>query len=56
MANLIDQQYAKIKYIQENMQRGTCIKGLIWPPLELKIENCFSQNYFDWFARRMTEV
>ena len=35
---------------------GTCIKGLIWPPLELKTENCLSQNYFDWFSRRMTEV
>ena len=37
-------------------ERDTCIKGLIWPPLELKTENCFSQNYFDWFTRRMTEV
>ena len=38
------------------IQRGTCIKGLIWPPLELKTENCFSLNYFDWFTGRMTEV
>ena len=37
-------------------ERGMCIMGLIWPPLELKTENCFSQNYFDWFTRRMTEV
>ena len=22
-------------------ERGTCIKGLLWPPLEPKIENCF---------------
>ena len=35
---------------------GTCIKGLIWPPLEPKTENCFSQISFDWFIRRMTEV
>ena len=37
-------------------ERGTCIKGLIWPPLEPKTENCFSQISFDWFIRRMTEV
>ena len=33
-----------------------CIKGLIWPHLEQKTENCFSQISFDWFIRRMTEV
>ena len=33
-----------------------CIKGLIWPPLKPKTENCFSQISFDWFIRRMTEV
>ena len=37
-------------------QRGTCIKGLICPPMEPKTENCFSQIYFDSFFRRMTEV
>ena len=37
-------------------QRGMCIKGLIWPPLEPKAENCFSQISFDWFIRRMTEM
>ena len=26
------------------MERGTCIKGLFWPPLELKTENYFSQS------------
>ena len=33
-----------------------CIKGLIWPPLEPKTENCFSPISFDWFIRRITEV
>ena len=28
-------------------ERGTYIKGLIWPPLEQKTENCFSQISFD---------
>ena len=37
-------------------ERGTCIKGLLWPPLEPKTENCFSQISFDWFIRRMAEV
>ena len=37
-------------------ERGMCIKGLIWPPLEPKTENCFSQISFDWFVRNMTEV
>ena len=37
-------------------ERGTCIKGLFWPPLESKIENCFSQISFDWFIRIMTKV
>ena len=33
-----------------------CIKGLIWPPLELQIEICFSPISSDWFMRRMTQV
>ena len=33
-----------------------CIKGLIWPPLGPKIENCFSQISFDWFISRINEV
>ena len=37
------------------MQRGTCIKGLFWPPLKPKIENCFSPISFDWFIRRITK-
>ena len=48
-------RYTRAIYIV-NMQRGTCIKGLIWPPLEPKTENFFSQISFDWFIRRMTEV
>ena len=38
------------------LQRGTCIKGLKWPPLEQKTEKCLSQISFDWFIRRMNEV
>ena len=37
-------------------QRGTCIKGLFWPPIEPKTENCFSPISFNWFIRRITEV
>ena len=37
-------------------QRGTCIKGLFWPPLEPNTENCFSPISFGWFIRRITEV
>ena len=33
-----------------------CIKGLFWPPLEPKTENCFSPNSFDWFIRIITDV
>ena len=36
-------------------ERGTCIKGLIWPPLEPKSESCFSPISFDWFIRRITQ-
>ena len=50
--------FAQISLVQKwfSLQRGTCIKGLIWPPLEPKTENCFSQISFDWFIRRITEV
>ena len=37
-------------------QRATCIKGLIWPPMEPKTESCFSPISFDWFIRRITKV
>ena len=37
-------------------ESGTCIKGLFWPPLEPKTENCFSPISFNWFIRRITEV
>ena len=37
-------------------QRDTCIKGLIWPPLEPKTESCFSSISIDWFIRRITQV
>ena len=38
------------------MQRGMCIKGVFWPPLGPKNENCFSPISFDLFIRRITEV
>ena len=41
-------------YIQKGVYM--CIKGLFWPPLESKIEKCFSQISFDWFIRIMTKV
>ena len=37
-------------------QRGTCIKGLKWPPLEQKNEMCFSQVSLDAFITRMAAV
>ena len=43
---------------QETLEasKGTCIKGLISPPLELKSESCFSPISFDCFIRRITQV
>ena len=37
-------------------QMGTCIMGLIWPPLEPKTESCFSSISSFWFIRRMVQV
>ena len=37
-------------------QRGTCIKGLFWPPLEPKTESCFSPISSYWFIRRIAQV
>ena len=37
-------------------RRATCIKGLIWPPLEPKNESYFSPISSDWFIRRITQV
>ena len=37
-------------------QRGTCIKGLKWPPLKQKTEICFSHISLDSFIRRIAEV
>ena len=33
-----------------------CFKGLFWPPLEPKTENCFPPISFNLFIRRITEV
>ena len=33
--------YKKNKMVMVN-ERGMCIKGLFWPPLEPKTESCFS--------------
>ena len=38
------------------IQRGTCIKGLIWPPLEPKTESCFSSISSCWLIRRMVQM
>ena len=53
---LIKRTNFNISLYVNKVQKGMCIKGLNWPPLELKTENCFSQISFDWFVRRMTEV
>ena len=37
-------------------QRGTCIKGLIWAPLEQKTESYFSSISSYWFISRMARV
>ena len=42
--------------IKTRNKRGTCIKGVFWPPFEPKTENCFSPISLDWFIRRITEV
>ena len=45
-----------VKVIRTVKKRGMCIKGLFWPPLELKTENRFSPISIDLFIRRITEV
>ena len=45
-----------LSFLIINIQRGTCIKGLFWPPFEPKTENCFSPISFDWFIRRIPKV
>ena len=40
----------------DNLQRGKCIKGLFWPPLEPKIEDCISPISSYWFIRRKAQV
>ena len=37
-------------------ERGTCIKGLFWPPLEPKTESCFSPISSCFFIRRIAQV
>ena len=41
---------------QFRQQRGTCIKGLFWPPLEPKTESCFSPISSYWCIRRIAQV
>ena len=36
------QKFPKKLLVNRLLERGTCIKGLFWPPLEPKTENCFS--------------
>ena len=49
--NLVEHQIIKNDKI-----RGTCIKGLFWPPLEPKTESCFSPISSYWFIRRIAQV
>ena len=37
-------------------QRGSCIKGQIWPPLEQNTESWFSPISPNWFNRRIVQV
>ena len=37
-------------------KRGTCIKGLFWPPLEPKTESCFSPISSHWNFRKISKV
>ena len=39
--------------IERTYKRATCIKGLIWPPLEQKKDSCFSPISSDWFIRKI---
>ena len=39
-----------IELVADWNQGGTCIKGLFWPPLEPKIESCFSPISSYWFV------
>ena len=41
---------------KKRYQRGTCIKGLFWPPLEPKTESFFSLISYYWFIRRIAQV
>ena len=42
--------------LKMSVQRGTCIKGLFWPPLEPKTESCFSLISSYWFIRRIAHL
>ena len=46
----------KRRHFWKVIQRGTCIKGLFWPPLEPKTESCFSPISSYWFIRRIAQV
>ena len=46
----------KIPFKCIRKQRGMCIKGLFWPPLEPKTESCFSPISSFWFIRRIAQV
>ena len=37
-------------------QRGTCINGLFWPPIEPKTGSGFSPISSYWFIRRIAQV
>ena len=41
--------------VSKNGQRGMCIKGLFWPPLDPKTESCFSPISSYWFVIRIAQ-
>ena len=48
--------FVDVLFIGRSTQRGKYIKGLIWPPIVPKTENCISPIPFHWFIRRLTDV
>ena len=43
-------------FLNPQHERGACIKGLFWPPLEQKTESCFSPISSYWFIRGIAQV
>ena len=54
--NLSVAHYANSYIFDNDVQRGTCIKGLFWPPLEPKTKSCYSPISSYWFVRRIAQA